>query len=257
MTTLNVLQFSLICAIVAVPVLILVGSYRALVDRGSPLVRRSILLLAPLLFGWLAVATWLASAGTFQSAISQPFPYIGLAIFGPIFLGSILMFQSRTFREIIQSVPQGWLVGVQLYRIEGAIFLILYAGGLLPAIFAIPAGYGDVLVGLSAIVIGAVALRTRVNDLVALWNGIGLLDLVIALGTGFLSAPTKYQIFSREAPNVLIGTFPWVMIPIYLVPISILLHLASLSKLSTNIVVQASPPADWMDNGGGRPSYNP
>jgi hypothetical protein len=101
----------------------------------------------------------------------------------------------------------------------------------MPGIFAIPAGCGDVLVGLSAIAIGAVALRNHVNRLITLWNWLGILDLVIALGTGFLSAPSRYQIFSRDTPNVLIGTFPWVKIPIYLVPISILLHLASLSKL--------------------------
>jgi hypothetical protein len=62
-------------------------------------------------------------------------------------------------------------------------------------------------------------------------TGLGIVDLVIAVGTGFLTAPSRYQILSREAPDVIIGTFPLVMIPIYLVPLSILLHLASLFKL--------------------------
>ena len=36
---------------------------------------------------------------------------------------------------------------------------------------------------------------------------------------------------TKAAPNVLIGSFPLVMIPIFAVPLSIVLHLASLSKI--------------------------
>ncbi len=64
-----------------------------------------------------------------------------------------------------------------------------------------------------------------------LWNWFGLSDLAVALTTGFLSAPSRFQILSLDAPNFLIGSFPLVMIPIYAVPLSIVLHLASLSKI--------------------------
>jgi hypothetical protein len=53
----------------------------------------------------------------------------------------------------------------------------------------------------------------------------------VAVVTGFLSAPSRFQLFSLEAPNALIGSFPLVMVPIYAVPLSIVLHLASLTKL--------------------------
>ncbi|MDD5579017.1 MAG: hypothetical protein PHY16_07015 [Methylobacter sp.] len=38
-------------------------------------------------------------------------------------------------------------MGIQVYRVVGGIFLILYATDRLPALFAWPAGFGDVLVG--------------------------------------------------------------------------------------------------------------
>jgi hypothetical protein len=190
-----------------------------------------VLLSALFVFGWLALAIYFGSVGTFRFALNQPFPYIGLAILGPIILGWMLMFQSKTLREIVQAVPQSWLIGIQFYRILGVIFLILYAEGQIPGIFAIPAGCGDIIIGLSAIAVAAIAPKNYANRLVALWNGLGIVDLVIAVGTGFLTAPSRYQILSREAPDVIIGTFPLVMIPIYLVPLSILLHLASLFKL--------------------------
>ena len=65
----------------------------------------------------------------------------------------------------------------------------------------------------------------------SLWNWLGIGDLVIAMATGFLSASSRFQIFSLDAPNVVIGSFPLVMVPIFAVPLSIVLHLASLSKI--------------------------
>jgi hypothetical protein len=236
MTPFTFLEPLLILTILAIPSLALRGAYRALLESGKSgsAIRRSMLLLGVLLFGWLALAVFLACLGTFRSAIVQPFPFIGLAILGPIVLGSLFMRKSETVQEIIEAVPQSRLVGFQAYRVVGVVFLILHAGGLLPAVFALPAGYGDLLVGLSAIALAhPLAYRSRTNPdrLIALWNWCGIFDLVIAVGTGFLTAPTRFQIFSHQAPNLLIGTFPLVMIPIYLVPISILLHLASLAKL--------------------------
>src|SRR5260370_731611 len=108
----------------------------------------------------------------------------------------------------------------------------LCAAGRLPGLFACPAGCGDVMVGLTALMVGARAARSDNDQLVILWNWLGISDLVIAMATGFLSAPSRFQIFSLDAPNVLIGSFPLVMVPIFAVPLSIVLHLASLSKIS-------------------------
>jgi hypothetical protein len=76
------LQSILICAIVAIPFLIVCGIYRALTQTGTHSIRRPVLLSALFLFGWLALAIYLGAVGTFRSALSQPFPYIGLAILG-------------------------------------------------------------------------------------------------------------------------------------------------------------------------------
>ena len=94
--------------------------------------------------------------------------------------------------------PQPWLVGVQLYRALGVIFLILYATGKLPALFAWPAGIGDIAIGLLAPIVGVAYARAPQNaaTLVAGWNVFGILDLVIAVGTGFATAPSL-----RCSPN--------------------------------------------------------
>ena len=93
-------------------------------------------------------------------------------------------------------MPQSWLIGVQLYRALGVIFLILYATDKLPGLFAWPAGLGDVLVGVLAPVVAIAYARApdRNTDLVFAWNLFGLADLIVAVTTGFLTSPSALPI---------------------------------------------------------------
>jgi hypothetical protein len=67
------------------------------------------------------------------------------------------------------------------------------------------------------------------------WNVVGILDLVVAVATGFLSSPGPFQVLALENPNLLITTFPLVLVPLYAVPLSILLHLAALKRLKVAV----------------------
>jgi hypothetical protein len=226
----------LVAANIVITLVLLFGARIALLKQGKPKseVIPIISVLGTVLFAWFALVFFLAGQGVFSSAVNQQVPLIGFAIGIPIIIGSVLMTTLRSVREIIAAVPQSWLVRFQFYRVLGVVFVILYMAGRLPGIFAVPAGYGDVLVGLTALFVAAAEARHQAgrNQRVTLWNLFGLADLVIAIATGFLSAPTRFQIFSLDAPNILIGSFPLVLIPIYAVPLSVLLHIASLSKVA-------------------------
>ena len=213
--------------------LLVVGARRALVASGKPLadIQRIISVFGFVLFAWLAATLILAWSGVFETALNQPFPYIAVAIMLPILAGALLIRHSESVKSMIDAVPQSQLVAVQFYRVVGATFLVLYATGRLPSVFALPAGWGDVFVGITALLVAFESMQNRGRALVAMWNWFGIADLVVAVGTGFLSAPTRFQIFSLDAPNTMIGSFPLVMIPIFAVPISFILHLASLTKL--------------------------
>jgi hypothetical protein len=78
------------------------------------------------------------------------------------------------------------------------------------------------------------------ETLVRAWTLFELLDLVVAIGTGFLTAPSPFQMLSFEAPNEPITAFPLVMVPVFAVPLSMLLHAASLIKLDRAAVVANS-----------------
>jgi hypothetical protein len=68
-------------------------------------------------------------------------------------------------------------------------------------------------------------------DLVSAWNLFGLADLAIAVTAGFVTTPSPFQLFAFELPSELVTQFPLVLVPVFLVPISVLLHLASMAKL--------------------------
>ena len=83
-------------------------------------------------------------------AVLDRIPTIQYGILIPILIGGLLISRSPRLARIIDAVPQHWLIGVQLYRALGVIFLILYGTGKLPGAFAWPAGLGDTLVGILA-----------------------------------------------------------------------------------------------------------
>jgi hypothetical protein len=184
------------------------------------------------LVGWFLLAVALAAAGAYRGSPDR-LPTIQYGLFVPVIAGVVLLWRSAAFRRLIDAVPQNLLVGVQLYRALGVVFLILLAMDRLPGLFAWPAGTGDVLVGLVAPIVGAAYLRgpRESGGLVRAWNVLGLADLAVAVTTGFLTSPSAVQRFALEAPNDLISAFPLVLVPTFLVPISIVLHVASLKKL--------------------------
>lgn len=202
-------------------------------DDGSA---RSLALLMPLAVTlWLFVALTLAAAGVFAAAPDGPLPpIITYGILAPIvLLGPVVMF-SAAFGRLLDALPQSIIVGFQAYRMLGLLFLFAHAEGLVPAVFAYPAGLGDILVGLTAVTV-ALALRRGSRHGTAYvvgWNALGIGDLVLAVSLGFFSSPGRLQLLALDAPNVAIGLYPLVMVPVFAVPLSILLHFASLRKLA-------------------------
>ncbi|HLE07818.1 MAG TPA: hypothetical protein VI933_04330 [archaeon] len=190
--------------------------------------RFSYFLLAGLL-GWLAISFvfgWLE--------IFRNFSFLVLIFgYGIPYLANKFLNSSQMLQLAVDSAPNHWLIGIQLYRVLGIIFLTMYAAGLLPAAFAIPSGVGDIIVGLSAPVVAYLLFKKTSNSkkLAIFWNYIGILDLIIALTMGPITAPTPVQLLSFDAPNLPIISYPLVSVPAFAVPFSLILHLFSLRIL--------------------------
>ncbi|HEV8457553.1 MAG TPA: hypothetical protein VGR44_04575 [Methylomirabilota bacterium] len=208
-----------------------VGLRRAGLDRRERLITWFSVTL-PLL-AWLFVVLQLARAGVFRPGAVAPVPTIPLAVLLPVLLGLPLLMRSRSIAAAIDAVPPSWVIGLQVYRVLGAVFLVRWAAGQLPGEFALPAGAGDVMVGLLALPV-AIFVHSRARGSQAAgyaWNAFGILDLMLALTMGFLTTPGPFQMFALDRPNTGVGAYPLVMVPVFAVPLSLILHGLSLWQL--------------------------
>jgi len=193
---------------------------------------------------WFAAAFLLAHGGVYETTPDSAMPpAIAAGIVIPTLLACALLALAPA-RRAIGRLPLHWLVGVQTYRVVGGVFLIALAQGDVPAEFALPAGIGDVLIGLAAPYVAVRLARDGVERAwgwVAGWCALGLLDLVVAVGMGFLTAPSAVQQLALGDPNAAITAYPLVLIPTFAVPASIALHVYVLARLRRRPQAVAQP----------------
>src|SRR5208282_5293225 len=99
---------------------------------------------------WFAVAWSAAINGVFITGAS-PLPLLPLAIFLPVIIGTPILLLSKRVGQVLDAMPASWLIALQVYRVLGSSFLIGWARGVVPGVFALPAGIGDVMTGLLAV----------------------------------------------------------------------------------------------------------
>jgi hypothetical protein len=192
---------------------------------------------------WATVAWTAAINGVFRTGFS-PLPLLPAAIFLPLIVGGPLLVLSKRVGQVLDAMPETWLIALQIYRILGVQWLAYWMRGLLPAIFALPAGTGDVLTGLfalpAAIAVAAGAARGRKAAIT--WNIFGLADFAIAISLGMITSPGQFQLVVPSVAGVGVDSFPNVLTPAFVVPSSVLLHVLSIRQLLRRGRTEAAPP---------------
>ena len=192
-------------------------------------------LVSTLLLGWWVLAFVMSYLEVFASNPYSIIPSLTIAagILLPIVVGVALLQGWPLVGEAVDKVPVYFLIGLQFYRAFGIVFLAYYSVGMLPGEFALPAGLGDVVVGISGPVVGYLfyAGHGWARKAGMIWNVFGVLDLVVAVTMGFLSSPSKFQAVAFDHPNTLISVYPLVMVPVFAVPLSIILHFAAMKGI--------------------------
>jgi len=181
---------------------------------------------------WLAVIWSGAINGLFLPRVS-PVPLLPFAIFLPVIIGTPILLSSKRMGQVLDAMPASWLIALQLYRVFGGAFLVGWARNVIPGVFALPAGIGDMITGLLALPVAiALAADTPAARRAAVgWNVFGLFDFAVAVSIGLMIAPGPLQLIVPSIPNATAGVYPNVMIPAFAVPSSILLHALSLRQL--------------------------
>jgi hypothetical protein len=185
--------------------------------------------LSAVLIGWVAVAQYLGAANTYFATTDTAGAGVPTVLFGlliPLAVAAIALWRSESIARLVSAIPLHWLVAAQVYRVAGGIFLVLWADGRLPWQFALPAGIGDVSTGIVAVVVAALLARNVIGAHRATyaWCLFGIADLVVAVTMGAMTSPGRAHLLAFDAPNLLISSYPLVMVPTFAVPLALMLH---------------------------------
>jgi hypothetical protein len=169
---------------------------------------------------WFLFALSAAALHLFRNDANRIGIAVAIAAVVPIVIFSLWYAASESFRQYALSLNPRTLTSVQVWRIIGFTFLLLEARAVLPATFALPAGYGDMAIGATA---GFVAWKLadpghRASFI--LWQLLGIIDLVTAVGLG-----TSASLLDPHGPPMVVMTIlPLSLIPTFLVPLFLILH---------------------------------
>jgi hypothetical protein len=186
--------------------------------------------LATLLAAWFGLILFLGAEGTFVGPAGAPPLPILFATTIPViaFLTAFSgwsAFGASTLRADVR-----FLTAIQAWRAGGLGFLALQAHGVLPGLFAWPAGLGDIAIGVTApwVLLALIARPGFASSsLFKIWNILGIVDLVAAvsfgaLGSGFIPG------LVGSITTAPMARLPLVLIPAFLVPLFLVAHLAAL-----------------------------
>ena len=197
----------------------------------EPPARRAI---AAGLAAWFALIVLLGAAGFFDAVRGIGTPGLGIAVALPVLALAAAGLGSAPVNAALRAIPLAPLIGANAVRVLGVFFVLLYAGGRLPAPFALMAGWGDIAVGIAALPVAwAVgAARPGWRPLALAWNVLGFLDLVDAIALGVTSAEgSPIRLVFGEPNSAIMTGLPWVLIPAFLVPLLMVTHLAVFHRL--------------------------
>jgi hypothetical protein len=181
---------------------------------------------------WFVLVVSLGALGAFVGAPGTPPIAIAIGVGAPLLVFFAALRLSRPFREFVLSLDLRLIAGIQAWRWAGLGFLSLYAHDILPAVFALPAGLGDMAVGFAApwMILGLVRRRDfATSPAFVRWNWLGILDLAVALSLGTVTA-TLATGAPGEISTAPMATLPLLLIPAYLVPVFLMLHITALMQ---------------------------
>jgi hypothetical protein len=173
---------------------------------------------------WFLLALIIGASGLLAS-IPPPFPQavlVSIVVLLLIFFG-----KSGFFREWSLTVDMRILLLIHLTRFVGIYFLILYSRGELPYDFAVPGGWGDIIVAATAFLVLLFSPTSGFLGFVIyfIWNLFGFIDILLVVMTAGRLA------ISDPQSMIAITKLPLNLLLTFLVPIIIYSHIVIIIRL--------------------------
>jgi hypothetical protein len=197
--------------------------------RTSSATSRAAIIAGVALAIWGVIVGVLAARGSFLQPDGKSVPPVGITLLAVFILLGIALAASASLRSLLAN--QQHLVRLNVWRLEGIVFLLLMLSGQMPPLWALPAGIGDILVGATAFGVASRLDEPNGRRRAIAFNVFGLADLVVAVGLGMMTNPGPVQLFQTTPTSELVTHFPLALVPTFLVPLAFALHVASLWQL--------------------------
>lgn len=211
-----------------------------------PVEARTRVLVAVLLGAWIGVAVALGASGSLADSGVRTIPLVGVLFAAPLAAAALLAALLPTARTVLLALPLRLLIGLNVWRVLGGLFVLLAAEGRLGGPFPQFAGWGDVITGVFALPVAWLVTRptTSTRNVAKAWNVFGSLDLVVAVSLGIASSNgSPLQLIHAGAGSAAMQGLPWSIVPTVLVPAYLVLHAviyAQLRRAETATAVAAS-----------------
>jgi hypothetical protein len=174
---------------------------------------------------WLGLSAAAAGSGILSDFERVPPPMTALAGLAALLTAGLAL--SHVGKRLLLGVSLAALVGFQAFRVPVEIMLAqLFHAGEIPIQMTFEGRNFDIISGLSAIPIAWLASRGRLPRwTLLLWNvlGLGLLCNIVVIS--ILSMPLPVRQFFNEPANVIVTTWPFVWLPVFLVQAALFGHL--------------------------------
>lgn len=181
---------------------------------------------------WLLVQSTIGILGFYTVTDTMP-PRFQLLLLPPLVF-TIVQFSTKRGREYIDSLDLKVLTIIHIVRIPVEITLYwLFMGKVIPELMTFEGRNFDIVAGITAPVVYYFAFVKQKfgKTLLLAWNILCLGLLLNIIINGILSAPTPFQQFGFEQPNIAILHFPFMFLPACIVPIILFSHLTSIRQL--------------------------
>ena len=190
------------------------------------------------LSAWFVYVGLIGYLGVVKNTAMRPPGIVFLLV--PV-VGFLIFFIAKTSvaARVALAFPLWIILGAQSFRVGVELFLHqLWIVGLVPKMLTFEGANADIYIGASAPLIAWLSTRGRLGMRLALaWNVLGLLSLANVVIRAVLTAPGPFNLIHAEVANRMIGSFPFLFIPGFFVPLAVMLHVMAIRAVS-----------DWLEN---------
>lgn len=189
---------------------------------------------AALIAALAGAAYYIGSTGLVAVDASQPFRPIAFTVIVPVTLFFAAYGLSSRLRNFVLAQDLRLLTMLQHWRVLGFSFLLLYAHDTLPALFAWPAGFGDILIGFAVPFIVWRLVRDpdfATSRRFVAFHVLGLIDFAAAVIAATLASGAYPTIFNDPLTSAPMEVWPLNLFPSFGVPLFIIAHVVVLLKV--------------------------